>query len=865
MKKFPLLLLLATLYIHVTAQVSEGGLPPSYKSEAVKNSATMASINLPGHDQATPEATDAGNQLPFRYAVLHDVSIDIKKSGTKTVLPEGGTIWQFRINSPDARSLQVLFRKYLVPAGARLFLYNQDYAGIRGAYTDYNITEGLSFVTGDFPGNHVIIEYYEPADAKFAGEVVIGQVGRAYVDILMPKSGNTDNDGFIPVNCIEGKSVQDQKHAVCKYTFNDGQYSYLCSGALITTVDNSVRTYFLTAAHCISTPGEAATMVAYFNYEEAACSAALVNPSQTLSGASLLSTGSESDYSLLKFDRSVPFTYKAYFAGWDVTDSPPENSVCMHHPGGKTKKISIDYDPAGINTEDISWEGGSTSPRGTHWAVGFDEGTTSSGSSGSPLFDKNRRITGQLHGGSETDYFGKLSYSWQHPDSQYPSLQSFLDPELTGVKTADGYYPPGNTPDPQFDSPFSTVCTNAPIELSGYSAFSPSEWNWSFIPDDVTYHDGTEASSQTPKVSFPTEGNYRVTLKVTNNAGQDELTLDNYINAGSALSLKTISLSETDSCIVTFTGLTLEALGADAWLWKLSDNSDDLFYIENNTANPVVIRVIDGIAITSATVLEISLTGIQGTCQNILPINIPLRAQTNDFAKKAIPLKPGTSGPFSNVCASIEDGEPVPPYTDCTGQLSWCNEYGNGKKIVERSVWFSYTPEVNQTISLSSSGFDNQIAIYSANSVSALLAGNYTLLAANDDFTETDPNPFITSVDLKASQKYWIQVDGSGGGLTGTFNLNLSVLSSVGETVYGDKINVYPQPALDFVNIESSVLTRCSVVRTELVDSAGRTVFSDDLAPDGGRIQLPTGSLAPGIYLARLYCDGEVTVVKVVK
>lgn len=187
------------------------------------------------------------------------------------------------------------------------------------------------------------------------------------------------------------------------------------------------------------------------------------------------------------------------------------------------------------------------------------------------------------------------------------------------------------------------------------------------------------------------------------------------------------------------------------------------------------------------------------------------------------------------------------------------------EKIVERSVWFSYTPEVNQTISLSSSGFDNQIAIYSANSVSGLLAGNYTLLAANDDFTETDPNPFITSVDLKASQKYWIQVDGSGGGLTGTFNLNLSVLSSVGETVYGDKLNVYPQPALDFVNIESSALTRCSIVRTELVDSAGRTVFSDDLAPDGGRIQLPTGSLAPGIYLARLYCDGEVTVVKVVK
>ncbi|MRR22920.1 PKD domain-containing protein, partial [bacterium] len=755
----------------------------------------------------------------------------------------------------------MIFRKYLIPEGAELFLYNQDYKDIRGAYTDFNMTADLGFITGDFPGDHVIIEYYEPEGVRFEGEVVIGSLGQAYINILSPRSGNTDSEGYIPVNCFEGMSLQDQKHSVCKYTFNDGQYSYLCSGSLINVSGNSVRTYFLTAAHCINTPQEASTIVAYFNYEEAACSPLVLYPSQTLSGSSLLTTGSQSDYSLLKFDRSVPFSYKPYFAGWDVTDSQPESSVCIHHPGGKTKKISLDYEPAGVNEEILTWEGGGTSPRNTHWAIHFNEGITSGGSSGAPLFDQNKRITGQLHGGNNTDYFGKLSYSWQNPDSPYPSLQSFLDPDGTGVKIVDGFYLSSNLPDPQFDSRFFSVCTGAPVELSGYSAFDPLQWNWSFSPSTVQYAGGTNSSSQSPKVSFLNDGSYSVTLRVTNGAGQDDLTVGNYISAGNSLSLRAFPSGLADSCIANFTGLTIEAFGADAFQWTLSDNSDDFFYILNNTANPAEIRVIDGIVLSKSTLVELTLIGIQGTCQSVINVAIPLTAQTNDFVKKAITVGTGTSGPFSNLCATVETGEPVPPFTDCTGQLSWCNEYGNGQNIVERSVWFTFTPEVNQTISLSSSGFDNQIAVYSAASATALLEGNYRLEAANDDFTDTNPNPTINSIDVKAGQKYWIQVDGSAGGATGTFYLYLSVLSSTEETVTGEELIVYPQPAVDFVNIESASFARCASVRAELTDSTGRIIYTDDFAPAGRRLQLPTGSLAQGVYLVRLSCDGKVSVV----
>lgn len=385
-----------------------------------------------------------------------------------------------------------------------------------------------------------------------------------------------------------------------------------------------------------------------------------------------------------------------------------------------------------------------------------------------------------------------------------------------------------------------------------------------FQPSGVLYSDGTSSASPSPKVSFLTQGNYSVTLRMANKAGENELSISNFITAGSALTLRAFPRGLSDSCVWSFTGLTLQAYGAEAYLWTLSDKSDDDFYILNNTGNPVEIRVIDGKSITRSTDIEITLTGIHGSCQTLLNVNIPLEAQANDDARNALAISAGASGPFSNSCATIEEGEPIPPYSDCTGQLSWCNEYGTGQDIVERSVWFSYTPEVNQTISISSSGFDNQIAVYSASSASSLLGGNYQLLAANDDFNETNFNPVISSINVKANQKYWIQVDGSAGGETGTFYINLSILSSVGETLTETETKVYPIPAGEYVYIESASFERCSSVRVELADASGRTVLNDTLTPYAGRVQLLLGNLAPGIYMARIFCDGKVTVTKIV-
>ena len=119
-----------------------------------------------------------------------------------------------------------------------------------------------------------------------------------------------------------------------------------------------------------------------------------------------------------------------------------DSSCGIHHPQGDIKKISFDYGFTAL-TNYLGHTSGSTHLRVFKW----DDGTTEPGSSGSPLFNKQKRIVGQLHGGyasctiDSSDWYGKFARSWLGGGVNTNSLKPWLDPDNTGALTLDGFDP----------------------------------------------------------------------------------------------------------------------------------------------------------------------------------------------------------------------------------------------------------------------------------------------------------------------------------------------------------------------------------------------------------------------------------------
>lgn len=94
------------------------------------------------------------------------------------------------------------------------------------------------------------------------------------------------------------------------------------------------------------------------------------------------------------------------------------------------------------------WSNSVTTPPNHHFRVFLTEGTIEDGSSGSPFFNEDGLIVGQLHGGnagcgtSNTTYYGRFSLSWEDGTTPDTRLRDWLDPNNTGQTSLGSYeYP----------------------------------------------------------------------------------------------------------------------------------------------------------------------------------------------------------------------------------------------------------------------------------------------------------------------------------------------------------------------------------------------------------------------------------------
>jgi len=877
MKRISFSLVLFFFFTRTFAQISEGGMPPSYSQiTSMKSAQVIPGITLQTMNKTTLLEEDKSNGLPFRYGVVQEVELDIK-SGLETAI-DSGTIWRYQMYSDSAVSLKLLFNQFIIPRRARLFVYDSDYSLVYGAFTSANVRTDSTFVIADFPGNSLTLEYYEPSDAEFDGILQINRVSLGYKELDGLMSTEADNSDYIDVNCSEGIKWQLDKHAVCRYTFTEDKSSYLCSGALINNVNNDGTPYFLTANHCVSSSLVATTVTAYFNYETQGCGLA-EKTYKTLSGASLLTKGEGSDFTLLKFTSTPPVSYQPYYAGWDLTDAAT-STVCIHHPEGLLKKIALDNDPPSTYGYSASWDDGGTTPANTHWLVYFDKGTTAGGSSGSPLFNENHRIIGQLHGGGDDDeYYGKFNYSWDHCDSgssgsfpggkttEYSDLSEYLAGN-SNITYLDGYTPSTNLPEAIFATDYEYVCVGVPIQFTDYSLFNTSEWEWKFSPSTVTFLNSTTENSQNPIVSFDEADTYDVELIVKSSVGEDSVTHSPAILAGS-IAVSYESDIESGSCLPDLDSLVITATGADSYRWKLDD---DLSYFTLNVSDNSQVTIKQNQAYPVDSTVNISgiIIGTQGTCVDTCHFFYEFLLPYNDNIANAKLIEIGKNGPFSNKCASVEENEPVPAVGSCTSQTAWCDEYGTGENIAEHSVWFCFYGPESGAVSIEANDMDGQIALYEADSYLDILNGNYTLLAANDDISSTDANSKITNTTVTSGKMYWLQFDGSSGGSEGEFYIvlnkefktsdNSMITNKEGQIVF------YPQPASDYLVISDNDFVESSNVIVKIYSLTGNLVYTKDITVQQNSVTVDLKSSWPdGIYIVSVTGNEVVATGKFIK
>ena len=418
-----------------SAQVST---PSTPKSFYLDENLPLSTIALPSFDVDQFLIEDdnemrSGDTKPYRFANPISVNFNMNNSGIWTELEDGSMVWRLKIESLGAFSLNIIYDIFDIPDGAEFFVYSDDKEMVLGAFTSFNHKPHGGFSTAPIKGDKIILEYNQPSNASFDGNISISTIAHDYRNVFFNEERGYGDSGSCNNNvaCSIGDDWQDEVRSVAMILTSGG--SRLCTGSLINNATQDLSPYFLTANHCL---GGNNSWIFMFNYESPQCSNQNGPTNMTVSGSSLLASSSTSDVALLLLNETPPQDYNVHYAGWDISGSTPSTPVGIHHPSGDIKKISFDYDNA--------------SNSGNYWDVdSWDDGTTEPGSSGSPLFDgETHRIIGQLYGGVASctnfgyDTYGKTSVSWNL------GLSDYLDPNNTGLSYIDGI-DAIDLPDPQ--------------------------------------------------------------------------------------------------------------------------------------------------------------------------------------------------------------------------------------------------------------------------------------------------------------------------------------------------------------------------------------------------------------------------------
>ena len=389
---------------------------------------------------------------PTRFAIPHAVNITPDKYGRWTNLNKTTRRWTLAVASPGAVSINLGFTRYHMPPGGTLFIYATDLSHQLRAFTAADNEAHGQLWTPPVFGDDIVVEVTVPAMVRDDLELELTAVNHGYRGFRAKDDADVASGSCnVDVACPQSAGWEDEIDGVAVIVI-DGAFA--CTGFMVNNTANDRTPFFMTAFHCGLTAPLAPTLIAFWNYQNSTCR----TPGGAASGlpgdgvldqfnsGSIFRAGrgdpgpANSDFTLVELDDNPDPSFGVTYLGWDRSSANPTSAVTIHHPNTEEKRISFENDA----TTTTSWLGTASPGDGTHIRIlDWDLGTTEGGSSGSPLFDQNQRVVGQLHGGgalcgnNESDWYGRFSISWTGGGSNSTRLSNWLDPLSTGAMTLD--------------------------------------------------------------------------------------------------------------------------------------------------------------------------------------------------------------------------------------------------------------------------------------------------------------------------------------------------------------------------------------------------------------------------------------------
>lgn len=362
----------------------------------------------------------AGQRVGVRRTLPKPLTIsDAGGQAGWQVLEDGSRLWSAELHSDGAHAVRVQFSAVRWVPGARVVVFNPGKPDEAvGPYDASSFADATHFWSGTIFADRVAVECWVPAETPRGGMTFrIVELTHRYRALqeadTTEKLGPCHND----VTCFPAWANAAKAVAGIGVIGSTGEL--LCTGTMIAdNVPGTTINYFLTAHHCIGDQAEADTSEFYWFYQSSTCNGTPPTPAsvpRTGGGAELLATmtGTQgNDFSLIRLRNDAAIPAGVVYAGWSTVDpGATEELTVIHHPDGSHKRISFaKMIGATQNFLQVVYHSGSTEP----------------GSSGSPLFNAQQKIIGQLKGGEASCDLMDASDTYGRFSATYPVIERWL-------------------------------------------------------------------------------------------------------------------------------------------------------------------------------------------------------------------------------------------------------------------------------------------------------------------------------------------------------------------------------------------------------------------------------------------------------